>query len=239
MQSFPSATQAVGADERRLEAATIPRLMSSHLLIVGAAAGVLVLAGCGGGSRETTTDVNGCAPVQAPSTEGRTRPRPTTKLDATLKHDVTLTTNCGAFTIRLDPTRSPNAAASFASLVQSGYYDGTLFFKIVPTYIQGGDPTATGTGDPGYTTVDKPAPDTKYTHGVVAMGKTGAQAPGTAGSQFFVVTAPDAGLTPDYAVIGTVLQGLDVVDRIGKLGDSNGHATEPVEIKRATLRSFR
>jgi peptidyl-prolyl cis-trans isomerase B (cyclophilin B) len=67
------------------------------------------------------------------------------------------------------------------------------------------------------------------------MAKTGTQAAGTAGSQFFVVTAKDAGLTPDYAIIGKVTKGLDVVDRIGKLGDSNEQPTEVVEIEKATV----
>jgi peptidyl-prolyl cis-trans isomerase B (cyclophilin B) len=213
--------------------------MRSHLLIAGAAAGALVLAGCGS-SGTTTTNQNGCVPVTAPATSSRNAPRPTTSLDVTLKYDVTITTNCGSFTIRLDPSQSPNATASFASLVKRGFYDGTLFHRIMPGFvIQGGDPTGTGTGGPGYTTLDPPPADVKYTHGVVAMAKTGTQPPGTGGSQFFVATSSDTGLTPDYAVIGTVLQGLDVIDRIGKLGDSNGHPTQPVELEHATLRSFR
>jgi cyclophilin family peptidyl-prolyl cis-trans isomerase len=85
--------------------------------------------------------------------------------------------------------------------------------------IQGGDPTATGTGGPGYSTVDTPAETTKYTKGVVAMAKTPTEAPGTSGSQFFVVTGADIGLPPEYAVIGKVTEGLDVVEKIGKLGD--------------------
>ena len=213
--------------------------MRSHLPIAVAVAGVLILAGCGGSS-STTTNPNGCVPVTAPSTGPRSAPRPTSALDLTLKYDVTIATNCGSFTIRLNPSQSPNAAASFASLVKRGFYNHTLFHRIAPGFvIQGGDPTATGTGGPGYTTVDTPPAKVKYTHGVVAMAKTGAQPPGTGGSQFFVVTARDTGLTPDYAVIGTVLQGFDVVDRIGKLGDSSGHPTEAVEIERATLKAFR
>jgi cyclophilin family peptidyl-prolyl cis-trans isomerase len=167
------------------------------------------------------------------------RQPPSAKLDLSLTYDVTFTTNCGDFTVRLDPKQSPNASASVAALVKSGYYDGTVFFKIVPTYIQGGDPTNTGTGGPGYTTVDPPPVHATYAHGVVAMAKTGAQAPGTAGSQFFVVTAANAGLTPDYAIVGTVIQGLDVVDRIGKLGGSGGRPTETVEIQHASFASFK
>jgi len=199
---------------------------------------VLALAGCGGGKKSAPADSSGCVPVQNPGTSARTRQPPTTKLDPSLKYDVTISTNCGDFTIRLDPLRSPNATASFASLVQSGFYDGTLFDRITPSFIQAGDPTDTGTGGPGYTTIDKPVRDTSYTHGVVAMAKTGVQPPGTAGSQFFVVTAEDAGLTPDYAVVGTVVQGLDVVDRLGKLHDGSDQPTERIEIQRATLASF-
>ncbi len=98
--------------------------------------------------------------------------------------------------------------------------------------IQGGDPTGTGTGGPGYSTVDKPPANAKYTHGVVAMAKTATEPAGTAGSQFFVVTAPDAGLPPDYAIVGKVTKGLDVVDRIGE-------ARRPVERRQGTDRGGR
>ena len=86
--------------------------------------------------------------------------------------------------------------------------------------IQGGDPTGTGSGGPGYTVVEAPAEDTVYKRGLVAMAKTAVEPPGASGSQFFVVTAPaDAGLPPDYAVLGEVSDGMDVVEAIGKLGD--------------------
>ena len=85
--------------------------------------------------------------------------------------------------------------------------------------IQGGDPTQSGGGSPGYATLDKPPLSVRYTKGVVAMAKTDLAPAGTAGSQFFVVTAEDAGLDPAYAVVGRVTDGLDVVDRIGMLGD--------------------
>jgi cyclophilin family peptidyl-prolyl cis-trans isomerase len=80
--------------------------------------------------------------------------------------------------------------------------------------IQGGDPKGDGTGGPGYKTRDRPPDDVVYSEGVVAMAKGGAEPAGTAGSQFFVVTAPDAGLPADYAVLGKVVRGLDVVKRI-------------------------
>jgi peptidyl-prolyl cis-trans isomerase B (cyclophilin B) len=106
----------------------------------------------------------------------------------------------------------------------------------VPDFvIQGGDPTATGTGGPGYTTVDDPPPTASYGHGVVAMAKTGADLPGTAGSQFFIVTTADAGLPPEYAIVGTVTEGIEVVDEIGSLGGLDEQPTQVVEIEKATV----
>jgi cyclophilin family peptidyl-prolyl cis-trans isomerase len=143
----------------------------------------------------------------------------------------TVQTSHGEFTIELDAEASPRAVESFLDLARRGFFDGTVFHRIVPGFvIQGGDPTGTGTGGPGYSTVDPPAASTTYSQGVVAMAKKADDAPGTAGSQFFVVTADDAGLPPEYAVIGTVTEGLDVVMRIGELGDTAQKPTERVEI---------
>ena len=149
-------------------------------------------------------------------------------------------TNCGSFTIRLAVQTSPNTAASFVSLAQKGFFDHTIFHRIVPGFvIQGGDPTASGTGGPGYTTIDRPPPSTSYTLGVVAMAKAATDPPGAGGSQFFVVTAADAQLPPDYAVLGRVVRGLPVVKAIGQLGDpasgGAGTPTETVEIQKATV----
>jgi cyclophilin family peptidyl-prolyl cis-trans isomerase len=203
---------------------------------------VVVLAACGGkggGSAttaQTTTDAAGCVPATAPAAGARTGKNATSLLDAAKTYEVVMETNCGSFTITLDQKQSPKTAASFVALVNQGFFDNTIFHRIVPGFvIQGGDPTQTGTGGPGYLTVDKPPADAAYTHGVVAMAKTGAQAAGTSGSQFFVVTSANAGLPADYAIIGTVTKGLDVVDRIGKLGDSNEQPTEVVEIEKATV----
>ena len=205
-----------------------------------------LLAACGGKSGSTSsqaqttteTGTKGCTTVSMPSTGARTGTKPTTPLDASKTYDLVIETNCGSFTIRLDPKQSPNAVASVVKLAQDKYFDKTVFHRIVPGFvIQGGDPTASGTGGPGYTTVDKPPAGAGYKHGVVAMAKTGAQRAGTAGSQFFVVTADDAGLPPDYAIIGKVTDGLDVVDRIGKLGDASEQPTEVVEIERATVKT--
>ncbi len=101
--------------------------------------------------------------------------------------------------------------------------------------IQGGDPTQTGAGGPGYKTVDAPPAGSKYVKGVVAMAKTEVEAPGTSGSQFFVVTGDDVGLPPDYAIVGEVTEGLDTVERIGALGGPDQKPTEPVVISSVTV----
>jgi cyclophilin family peptidyl-prolyl cis-trans isomerase len=208
-----------------------------------------LLAGCGGGGDDesagtteaTTTTTSSsssgeCNEVEAPEPQPRTGKKPTETLDASDTYELVMDTNCGSFTITLDPKQSPNTVASLVALVRAGYFDHTIFHRIVPGFvIQGGDPTATGTGGPGYSTVDKPPATAKYTHGVVAMAKTGAEAPGTSGSQFFVVTGDDVGLPPDYAIVGKVTDGLDVVDRIGALGDQTEQPTQVVEIEKATV----
>jgi peptidyl-prolyl cis-trans isomerase B (cyclophilin B) len=208
---------------------------------------VLALAACGGGAKQpaaaaqqTTTDAAGCVPVTPPAGKARTESKPTKRLDPAKTYDVAITTNCGSFTIRLAVKTSPATTASFASLVQKSFFNGTVFHRIVPGFvIQGGDPTGSGSGGPGYTTVDIPPASTRYTLGVVAMAKTGAEPPGTSGSQFFVVTAQDAQLPPDYAVLGTVVKGQATVDKLSQLGDPSsggqGTPTETVEIEKATL----
>jgi cyclophilin family peptidyl-prolyl cis-trans isomerase len=210
---------------------------------------VLVVSACGGGKKQqaaatdrTATDAAGCRSVTPAPAKARTESKPTKPLDQAKTYDVQLATNCGAFTIRLAVKTSPATSASFASLVQKGYFDGTVFHRIVPGFvIQGGDPTGTGTGGPGYSTVDVPPASTRYTLGVVAMAKTGAEPPGTAGSQFFVVTAQDAQLPPEYAVLGTIAKGQATVSKIGELGDptsgGQGIPTETVVIEKATLTS--
>jgi cyclophilin family peptidyl-prolyl cis-trans isomerase len=179
-----------------------------------AAALAAALAGCGGGS-------GGSAAT-------------TSKAVAA---DAVVRTSEGSFTIRLDAADSPNTVASFESLARKGFFDGTVFHRIVPGFvIQGGDPTGTGTGGPGYTTVDPPPPDTRYTRGVVAMAKTQDEPAGSAGSQFFVVTGADAGLPPDYAVLGRVVSGLPVVLKIGRLGDpETEQPTRKVTVEKITI----
>ena len=147
-------------------------------------------------------------------------------------------TSEGSFSIQLDVKDSPHTVASFEQLARKGFFDGTVFFRIVPDFvIQGGDPKNNGTGGPGYSTVDVPPAGTTYLHGTVAMAKTEADPPGTGGSQFFVVTGADAGLSPIYAVLGHVSSGLAVVDRIGTFGNAQTEqATKRIVVRSITIR---
>jgi cyclophilin family peptidyl-prolyl cis-trans isomerase len=211
--------------------------MRKLLLIAGACA---LLAGCGGSKHPAATGAvgsNGCVTVDYPITGTRNTDPPTTKLNAAKHYDVTFDTSCGKFTVRLDPAESPNAAASFAWLVRQRYYDATVVHRMwLDTLIQAGDSTGSGTGGPGYSTVDKVPSNAKYTRGVVAMAKTADEPVGTAGSQFFVVTAKNAGLTADYAIVGKVIAGMDVVDRINALGNFDQTPSQTVEINSADLK---
>ena len=190
-------------------------------------------AGCGGGGKSSAGGSGGGSDVSVPKPRGQSSLQaPTSELDASKTYRVKVETNCGDFTITLDQKSSPKTAASFAYLVDKGYFDDTIFHRIAPGFvIQGGDPTQAGTGGPGYTTVEAPPPGTSYVRYTVAMAKTGAQPSGAAGSQFFVVTAPDAQLPPEYALLGKVTEGQSVVNRIGKLGDrATQKPTRPVVV---------
>jgi len=202
---------------------------------------VLALAGCGGSSDDDAAPAAGsgtCQAVEAraPRADGGAT-KPTVLLAPDVTYRLVFSTNCGDFTVTLDQKTAPKTSASLVALAQNGFYDGTIVHRIVPGFvIQGGDPTGTGTGGPGYQTIDVPPPDARYTHGVVAMAKAGADPPGTAGSQFFVVTGADVGLPAEYAIVGEVTDGLEVVDLIGELGDpATEQPTEPVVVGSVTV----
>jgi peptidyl-prolyl cis-trans isomerase B (cyclophilin B) len=165
--------------------------------------------------------------------------KPKGKLDASKTYTVTVETNCGTFAFKLDVKDSPDTTAAFAGLVKRGFFDGLIFHRVVPGFvIQGGDPKGTGEGGPGFSTVDPPPKGARYTLGTVAMAKTQTEPAGAAGSQFFVVTGEDAQLPPQYALLGKVTKGLDVVKKIGELGnptDPNGTPTQVVVMKKVTV----
>ena len=201
---------------------------------------LLFVAGCGGGDGETTEPVatgdDECQTVDAPDARNPDPAMaPSQPLDASKTYTLTFDTSCGSFTITLDPELAPKTSASLVALAKAGYFDDTIFHRVVPGFvIQGGDPTQSGGGGPGYSTVDIPPSDAAYTQGVVAMAKSAAEGPGTSGSQFFVVTGEDAGLPPEYAIVGEVTDGMDAVLRIDALGVGDGPPSQPVVVSSVT-----
>jgi peptidyl-prolyl cis-trans isomerase B (cyclophilin B) len=185
-------------------------------------AAVLVVSACGGDDDEGEPSASsGCEEVDAPEPKPEgTRKAPKELLDESKTYRLVVETNCGEFTIELDQKSAPKTTASLVALARDGFYDDTIIHRVVPVFvIQGGDPTGTGMGGPGYQTIDRPAQSAEYKRGVVAMAKSGADPPGAAGSQFFVVTAVDAGLPPDYAIVGKVIDGFQTtivnIDHLG------------------------
>ena len=134
------------------------------------------------------------------------------------KNIVTLHTNCGDIKIKLFPEVAPKACENFKKLASSGYYDGITFHRVIKDFmIQGGDPTGTGMGGPGYRFEDECRPDLRHDGpGVLSMANAG---PGTNGSQFFITHVPTDWLNGKHTVFGKVTEGQSVVDSI-KQGDT-------------------
>jgi cyclophilin family peptidyl-prolyl cis-trans isomerase len=163
-------------------------------------------------------------------------------LAAGQKRLVTIETAKGQIQITIEANLSPIAAGNFVALASCGYYNGVVFHRLVPGFvIQGGDPTGTGTGGPGYTIKDEPV-TTTYHRGTIAMARTAA--PDSVGSQFFVVLDDDAatGLGDpaynNYQIIGTVTSGMETVDAIAAMpnsGPPNNAATSPVAMDKVTV----
>ncbi len=149
--------------------------------------------------------------------------------------------NGGIIRAELYPEVAPNTVANFVNLVESGFYDGLIFHRVIPGFmIQGGDPQGTGMGGPGYTIKGEFARNgfkqntLKHTRGVLSMARS--MMPNSAGSQFFIMHANAPRLDGNYAAFGIVLEGMDVVDRIANT--PTGFQDRPVQeqrIKRATV----
>jgi peptidyl-prolyl cis-trans isomerase B (cyclophilin B) len=202
----------------------------------------LALGACGGGddgSEQTSSASSGCRQVEAPPAKKVSLKAPQRRVSRSAKLTATVATSCGSFEIALDARRSPKTVSSFVHLADDGAYDRTTFNRVVPHFlIQGGEVSGTG---PGYMVKEPPPPDTVYKSGTVAMVKAVDPLQGSSGSQFFVVTAPaDAGLPPDYAVLGHVSGGEDTVKRIAAqanpdLGADGGAPLAPIVIDRVTV----
>jgi len=210
------------------------------LIAAGVIAAVLISNGGGDSDDETSaatgTSAGGCETVEAPKPKTVSFKAPEQVLEQGEEATAVVKTNCGTFEIELDTGRAPKTANSFAFLAEEGFYDDLIFHRVVPGFvIQGGDPEGTGLGGPGYSVDEKPPPNLSYTKGVVAMAKSSADPPGRSGSQFYVVTGADAGLPPEYALVGKVTEGFDAVARIEKLGDAEEKPKQTVVIEEMTI----
>ncbi|MBE3098505.1 MAG: peptidylprolyl isomerase [Planctomycetes bacterium] len=125
---------------------------------------------------------------------------------------VTIQTNKGAIVLELAEDDAPNTVANFISLAEKGFYDGVTFHRVIPNFmIQGGDPTGTGSGGPGYVIADECSRRLRHERGVISMANAG---PNTGGSQFFITHVPTSWLDGKHAIFGRVTSGLEVVDAI-------------------------
>ncbi len=197
-----------------------------------------------GAADDTETETEATAPCPPPTDA----PEPDTSLqwdqpppaDLTGTVVATIETTCGTIVAELDADAAPQTVASFSFLADNSFYIGTPFHRVMPDFvIQGGDPTGTGTGGPGYSFDDEldlaeqvvADNDGLYPRGTVAMANSG---PDTNGSQFFIVQAdPGYPFPPDYTVFGIVTEGMDVVDDIANgptTGPNGDQAVDPARI---------
>ena len=204
------------------------RLVRSTSLALGA---VLLVAACStaGGASPVPTTGGAAVAGACPSSQPEALPAGETRL-------VTIETDEGPIEITIEADLSPIASGNFVALAGCGYYDGVVFHRVVPGFvIQGGDPTGTGTGGPGYQIQDELVTAT-YSRGTVAMART--SLPNSVGSQFFIVLddAARAALASanTYQIIGTVTSGMDAVDAITSAADAE-LPSNPVVMTRVTV----
>jgi peptidyl-prolyl cis-trans isomerase A (cyclophilin A) len=138
----------------------------------------------------------------------------------------TINTNHGAIVIDMFPKEAPKTVDNFVTLSRDGFYDGVIFHRVIPNFmIQGGDPTGTGAGGPGYKFEDEFDPSLRFDKpGLLAMANSG---PDTNGSQFFITTAPTPHLNNAHTIFGKVTQGQDVVEAISRV--QTGQGDKPLE----------
>jgi peptidyl-prolyl cis-trans isomerase B (cyclophilin B) len=154
------------------------------------------------------------------------------------EHMITIQTNKGVIVFETYDADAPNTVANFINLADKGFYNGVIFHRVIQGFmIQGGDPTGTGRGGPGYTFADELNPATQsyktgYIRGTVAMANAG---PDTNGSQFFIVQK-DTPLPNSYTIFGHVISGMDVVDAIAAVPvDANDKPLSPITMEKVTV----
>ncbi len=155
-------------------------------------------------------------------------------IDPEKRYTAEMVTSKGTIRIALDAATAPKTVNNFVFLARYHYYEGIVFHRVIPGFVlQGGDPTGSGSGGPGYRFEDElPAPG-RYELGSLAMANAG---PNTNGSQFFIISGPDGmRLPPQYSLFGKVVSGLDVVSTIDQLGSRSGKPSELVTIESVTV----
>ena len=147
-------------------------------------------------------------------------------IDPSKRYTATMSTSMGDLVIALDAVQAPKTVNNFVFLAREGYYDGVIFHRIIQGFMcQGGDPTGTGRGGPGYKFADELPRPGQYEIGSVAMANAG---PNTNGSQFFIVSgASGVGLPPQYSLFGKVVKGLEIVAEMEKV--KTGPGDKPVQ----------
>lgn len=147
-------------------------------------------------------------------------------IDPSKRYTAQMETSMGSLTISLDPVAAPKTVNNFVFLAREGYYDGVIFHRIIQGFvIQGGDPTGTGRGGPGYRFEDELPSAGRYEVGSLAMANAG---PNTNGSQFFIISGPSGvRLPPQYSLFGKVVKGLEIVDQMEKV--RTGPGDKPVD----------
>ena len=180
-------------------------------------------------AKPTPPNADGSSPQQRKFDE-----EPEMLIDANKRYVATMVTSHGTMVIALDPLAAPRTVNSFVFLARYHYYDGIVFHRIIPGFVlQGGDPTGSGSGGPGYRFPDELPESGKYKVGSLAMANAG---PDTNGSQFFVISGPDGvRLPPQYALFGEVVTGQDVIEKIDKVGSRSGTPKERVVIESVTI----
>jgi cyclophilin family peptidyl-prolyl cis-trans isomerase len=211
-------------------------ILAGFLVVAVGVVAAILISRSGGDDSSTTASADGCKEVEAPAPKQVSLKAPPQTVKRGEKLTAVVKTSCGTFEIALDSSRAPKTVNSFVFLSEEGFYDDLDFPRIAPGFvIQGGSPSGTTVGGPGYTVVEKPPANLSYTKGTVAMAKSSAEPPGSSGSQFYVVTAADAGLPPEYALVGKVSEGYDAVERIDTLGTPAESPKQPVLIEKITI----
>jgi peptidyl-prolyl cis-trans isomerase B (cyclophilin B) len=198
--------------------------MRRPLILIATLATAFTLVACGNGNSAHAEDAKKKTWDKPPEM----------KIDVNKTYTATIETDAGTMVAELYPKLAPNTVNSFVFLSREGFYNGLIFHRVIPGFmIQGGDPTGTGSGGPGYT-LKAEFNETPHDRGILSMART--NDPDSAGSQFFVMHGRSPHLDGKYTAFGKVTKGLEVIDKIVNAPkDENDRPNEPVKIKKITI----